>query len=100
MTSAELGQRLAITASGLRKLQQAEAADAIRLATLRRVAEALDCELNYALVPRQPLSQLRRQQTLRLARANASKPWPGRSCAAAALGCGIERRPCGRRDAP
>jgi predicted DNA-binding mobile mystery protein A len=100
MTSAELGQRLAITASGLRKLQQAEAADAIRLATLRRVAEALDCELNYALVPRQPLRQMRRQQTLRLARANASKPWPGRSCAAAAPGCGIERRPCGRRDAP
>jgi len=63
MTSAELGQRLAITASGLRKLQQAEAADAIRLATLRRVAEALDCELNYALVPRQPLRQMRRQQT-------------------------------------
>ena len=67
MTSAALGQRLGITASGVRKLEQAEAADAITLATLRRVAEALDCELHYALVPRQPLRQMRRQQALRLA---------------------------------
>jgi DNA-binding Xre family transcriptional regulator len=36
---------LEITVSGLRKLEQAEAADAITLGTLRRVAEALDCEL-------------------------------------------------------
>ena len=67
MTSAALGQRLGITASGVRKLEQAEVADAVTLATLRRMAEALDCELHYALVPRQPLRQLRRQQALRLA---------------------------------
>ena len=62
-----MGQRLGITASGVRKLEQAEAADAITLATLRRVAEALDCELHYALVPRQPLRQMRWQQAQRLA---------------------------------
>ena len=67
MTSAALGQRLGITASGVRKLEQAEAADTITLATLRRMAEALDCELHDALVPRQPLRQMRRQQGLRLA---------------------------------
>ena len=67
MTSAALGQRLGITASGVRKLEQAEAADAITLATLRRVAAALDCELHYVLVPRQPLRQMRRRQALRLA---------------------------------
>ncbi|MEY4352141.1 MAG: hypothetical protein RLZZ609_382 [Cyanobacteriota bacterium] len=67
MTSAALGQRLGITASGARKLEQAEAADAITLATLRRVAAALDCELHYVLVPRQPLRQMRRRQALRMA---------------------------------
>jgi predicted DNA-binding mobile mystery protein A len=56
MTSAVLAHRLEITASGLRKLS-----------TLRRVAEALDCELQYTLVPRQPLREMRRQQALRLA---------------------------------
>jgi predicted DNA-binding mobile mystery protein A len=56
-----------VTASGARKLEQAEAADAITLGTLRRVAEALDCDLQYALVPRRPLGEMRWQQALHLA---------------------------------
>ena len=68
MSSAVLAQRLDISASGLRKLEQAEAADAITLATLRRVAEALDCELQYVLVPRQSLRQMRWQQAIGRAR--------------------------------
>jgi predicted DNA-binding mobile mystery protein A len=67
MTSAVLADRLEITASGVRKLEQAEATDAITLGTLRRVAEALDCELQYTLVPRRPLREMRRQQALHLA---------------------------------
>lgn len=67
MTSAALAARLGITASGVRKLEQAEATDAITLGTLRRVAEALDCELQYTLVPRRPLREMRRQQALHLA---------------------------------
>jgi predicted DNA-binding mobile mystery protein A len=36
-------------------LEQSEARGTIELATLRRVAEALDCTLVYALVPNRPL---------------------------------------------
>ncbi|MEY4746852.1 MAG: hypothetical protein RLZZ442_1444 [Cyanobacteriota bacterium] len=67
MTSAVLADRLEITASGVRKLEHAEAIDAITLGTLRRVAEALDCDLRYALVPRRPLRDMRWRQALRLA---------------------------------
>ena len=67
LPSAALAARLGITASGVRKLEQAEAVDAITLGTLRRVAEALDCELQYALVPRRPLREMRWQQALHLA---------------------------------
>ena len=67
MTSGVLAERLGVTASGARKLEQAEAVDAITLGTLRRVAEALDCDLQYALVPRRPLREMRWQQALRLA---------------------------------
>lgn len=67
MTSGVVAERLGVTASGARKLEQAEAADAITLGTLRRVAEALDCDLQYALVPRRPLGEMRWQQALRLA---------------------------------
>ena len=68
ISSTGVAARLGITASGLRKLEQAEASDAITLATLRRAAGALDCELRYVLVPRQPLREMRRQQALARAR--------------------------------
>ncbi|MCP9774829.1 mobile mystery protein A [Cyanobium sp. WAJ14-Wanaka] len=67
MTSPLLAARLEITASGVRKLEQAEAAEAITLGTLRRVAEALDCDLQYALVPRRPLREMRWKRALHLA---------------------------------
>ena len=67
MTSGVLAERLGVTASGARKLEQAEAIDAITLSTLRRVADALDCDLQYALVPRRPLREMRWQQALHLA---------------------------------
>ena len=67
MTSAVLADRREITASGVRKLEHAEAIDAITLGTLRRVAEALDCDLQYALVPRRPLRDMRWRQAMRLA---------------------------------
>jgi predicted DNA-binding mobile mystery protein A len=55
MTATALAQRLAMTSAGLRKLESSEAHERISLATLRKVADALDCDLRYALVPRQPL---------------------------------------------
>jgi predicted DNA-binding mobile mystery protein A len=67
MSSGVLAERLGVTASGARKLEQAEAVDAITLGTLRRVADALDCDLQYALVPRRPLREMRWQQALHLA---------------------------------
>lgn len=52
-----LAARLGITPPGLHKLETTEAEQQITLATLRRLAEALDCDLRYALVPRQTLLQ-------------------------------------------
>jgi predicted DNA-binding mobile mystery protein A len=50
-------KQLGITTSGLQKLELAEANQVITLASLHKLAEALGCELQYALVPRQPLAQ-------------------------------------------
>ena len=68
MSSDTVARRLGISASGLRKLEQAEAADAITLGTLRRAAEALDCELHYVLLPRQSLREMRWNQARARAR--------------------------------
>ncbi len=55
MSAVAFAKRLGMTPVGVRKLESAEASDAITLASLRKLAQALDCELQYALVPRTPL---------------------------------------------
>ena len=55
MSTAQLAKRLGIKQPSLVDLEQSEAKGTIELATLRRVAEALDCTLVYALVPNKPL---------------------------------------------
>src|ERR1700681_445515 len=55
MSTAQLAKRLGIKQPSLVALEQSEAKGTIELATLRRVAEALDCTLIYALLPNQPL---------------------------------------------
>jgi predicted DNA-binding mobile mystery protein A len=58
MTARVLAERMGITENGIRKLEQAEINESITLGTLRKLAEALDCDLQYALVPRQRLSDV------------------------------------------
>jgi predicted DNA-binding mobile mystery protein A len=55
MTTAQLAKRLGVKQPSVVALEQSEAKGTIELATLRRVAEALDCTLVYALVPNKPL---------------------------------------------
>jgi predicted DNA-binding mobile mystery protein A len=55
MTTEQLGKRLGIKQPTLVAIEQSEAKGSIELATLRRVAEALDCTLVYALVPNKSL---------------------------------------------
>ena len=57
MTSRQLAERIGIAQPTLSQLEKSEAAGRIQLDTLARVADALDCELVYALVPRRPLSE-------------------------------------------
>ncbi len=58
MTERELAARMGVAQSSLHALERSEAAGTIRMATLRRAAEALDCEVLYALVPRRPLAEV------------------------------------------
>jgi len=55
MTTAQLAKRLGVRQPSVVALEQSEAKGTIELATLRRVAQALDCTLVYALIPNKPL---------------------------------------------
>jgi predicted DNA-binding mobile mystery protein A len=68
MTTAQLAKRLGMKQPSLVEIEQSEAKGAIQLRTLRRVAEALDCTLVYALVPNKPLETMVRDRARKLAR--------------------------------
>jgi len=57
MTAEQLGDRIGIRQQSLAELERSEARGTIQLRTLRRAAEALDCQLVYALVPRDSLQK-------------------------------------------
>lgn len=67
MTTAQLGRRLGIAQASVVGMEKAEAEDRIQLGTLRRAAEALDCELHYVLLPRTGLQARVEQRRLVLA---------------------------------
>jgi len=54
----ELARRLDVTDQAVAKLETSEADGSIKLATLRRAAEAMDCTLVYALVPNSSLEEI------------------------------------------
>ena len=68
MTTEQLSKRLGIKQPSIVAIEQSEAKGTIELATLRRVAEALDCVLVYAFVPNEPLETMVRERARRFAR--------------------------------
>lgn len=64
MSSLALAERVGVSPQGVRQLERAEADGTIALRTLARLAEGLDCEVRYVLIPRTRLVDqvLRRAQ--------------------------------------
>jgi predicted DNA-binding mobile mystery protein A len=58
MTKSQLATRLKVQPSTVVRFERSEGAGTMSLVTLQRVAEALDCDLQYALVPRKLLRQV------------------------------------------
>ncbi len=67
MPAAYLAKRLGIVPSSLSRLETSEAEDTITLGSLRRAAEALGCELQYALLPKQTLANTLAKQADKVA---------------------------------
>ncbi len=68
MSGAQLGRRMGVTAQSVADLEKSEASGTIQLKTLRRVAEALDCVVVYALLPRSSLEDMVQGRAREIAR--------------------------------
>lgn len=67
MTMAQLARRIGVGQSRAVDIEKAEATGSITLDSLARAARALDCDLVYALVPRQPLGAMIEERAMHLA---------------------------------
>ena len=57
MSAAQLAARMGVRQSTVAKMERTEQEETISLQSLRRVAEAMDCTLVYAFVPRKTLEE-------------------------------------------
>lgn len=67
MTTAQLAQRMGIQQSGVTLLEQRERARTVTLETMERAARAMNCELIYALVPKESLERIVDEQAVKAA---------------------------------
>lgn len=65
MSQTDLAKRMNVTPSSIAKMEISERAGAIQLDTLRRAADALECNLVVAMVPRQSLQSMVDEQRLK-----------------------------------
>ena len=68
MSSAQLGAKLEVAPQSIEDIQKSEVNGAIKLETLRKLANAMGCQLVYAIVPLKPLEEIRRDQAIEVAR--------------------------------
>jgi predicted DNA-binding mobile mystery protein A len=68
VTNRQLAKRLHLKPQTIEDMQEYEAKETIKLQTLRKLAEALDCRLVYAVVPNTPLEEMRLEQARKVAR--------------------------------
>ena len=68
MTSKQLAKRIGVSQPRASEIEKNEVAGSLTLDTLQRAANALDCQLVYALIPRKPLQDLVEERAEKIAR--------------------------------
>ncbi|MDA1370813.1 MAG: mobile mystery protein A [Proteobacteria bacterium] len=68
MTTTQLATRLGVSQPRIIKIEKAEMEGSITLDSLKRAAQALDCQLVYALIPEKPLNEIVEDRARQLAR--------------------------------
>lgn len=67
MTTGQFAKRLGVSQPRVAALERAEADEAVTLKTLRQAADALDCVLVYALVPKTSLEDMVQERARHIA---------------------------------
>ena len=68
MSGPQLGRRMGIKTQSVADIEKSEVSGTIQLKTLRRAAEALDCFVVYALIPKSSLEDMVERRAREIAR--------------------------------
>ncbi|MCA9800037.1 MAG: mobile mystery protein A [Cyanobacteria bacterium HKST-UBA04] len=68
MTQEQLGRRINVSKSWIKDIEKNELNGSLTLNTLEKVANALNCQLVYALIPKEPLTQMVQDQARKKAK--------------------------------
>lgn len=74
MSQSQLAQRLNITRQTMSRMEKFEVSGALELKTLKKVANALGCDLGYALLLKKTLAKIIQDQALVMANKIISEP--------------------------
>ena len=90
MSKTQLAKRVDITRPSLDELESNELKETITLASMRKIADALGCDVQYILVPRKPLEQMIAERAMKkastkLGRINQSQALEASALEAASL---------------
>lgn len=72
MSTRDLGARLGLSEGAVRTVERNETDDVVGLGTLRKVADAMECDLIYFLVPRGSLDEIVHDQAETIARSDVA----------------------------
>lgn len=73
MTGVQLARRMGVAPASVAGMERREVAGTISLTTLRKAADALQCDIVVALVPRKPLDVLVAERARHVARVNLDR---------------------------
>jgi predicted DNA-binding mobile mystery protein A len=73
MSGKELAIRLGVTKSRVSRAEQDETTGSVTLKTMQNMAEAMDCRFVYAVIPKQEVEKMIREQALAKARRQVQK---------------------------
>ncbi len=76
MSASELAERMGVSLTRVRQIEQGEMGGSILLSTIERAAEALNCRFCYVLVPDEPLEDMVRRQALAKAAEKTASSMP------------------------
>jgi predicted DNA-binding mobile mystery protein A len=73
MTTYQLAKRLGVAQSTAARWEKSESDRTITLTSLHKIADAMECDLVYALVPRKPLQKILEDRALDMLTRNAER---------------------------